>query len=192
MNVAGAARFVVIALSAILVAGQFRPDIPATWDERALADLEVPLADPAYSPKEIPADQYYALPVRPIYKDYPRYRADMEPPGYFQSLRQKEPLVAWDDGPHRPRLETEEDWIRAGELVFDSPVVFFPEDEDAKQPRLDFIAKTADMFDRRGISPFSTYVVRTRGKLEVGEGSCRECHTRLLADGTIIKGAQGN
>ena len=32
----------------------YRPVIPKTWDERALSDLEVPLADPSRSPRSFP------------------------------------------------------------------------------------------------------------------------------------------
>jgi hypothetical protein len=45
--------------------------IPKTWDDAAMADLEVPLANPIGSPKQISADYYYRIPVRPIYKQYP-------------------------------------------------------------------------------------------------------------------------
>lgn len=50
----------------------YTPVIPKTWDEQALADLEVPLADPSNSPKDISADDYYRIPVRPIYRSYPK------------------------------------------------------------------------------------------------------------------------
>jgi hypothetical protein len=35
-------------------------------------------------------------------------------------------------------------------------------------------------------------VIREKGVVEVGSLSCGQCHTRLMPDGTIIKGAQGN
>src|SRR5262245_15448670 len=43
---------------------------PKVWDDREMADLELPLADPAASPKQVSADYYYRIPVRPIYKSY--------------------------------------------------------------------------------------------------------------------------
>jgi mono/diheme cytochrome c family protein len=36
------------------------------------------------------------------------------------------------------------------------------------------------------------YVVREKGKVELGILSCAMCHTRVMPDGTVIKGAQGN
>jgi hypothetical protein len=170
----------------------YKPSIPRTWDTEALASLELPLAEPSRSPKHITADDYYRLPVRPIYKGYPRYDPDHEPQGYGAWLRQQDPVVLWDDGSHRPRLETEADWIKAGELVFDAPILFFPGLVSSVEERRAFIAQTGDLYDRRGISPFADYVIRERGKVEIGEASCRECHTRLMPDGTVINGAQGN
>jgi hypothetical protein len=170
----------------------YSPTIPKTWDEEALASLEVPLADPGHSAKHISAEDYYRLPVRPIYKSYPKYDPDHEPRGYGDWLRLKDPIVLWDDGSHRPQLETEADWIKAGELVFDAPVLFFPGLVSSAEERRAFIVKTGDLHDSRGISPFADYVIRERGKIEIGEASCRECHTRLMPDGTVIRGAQGN
>ncbi len=170
----------------------YKPVIPRTWDEQALASLEVPLADPTHSPTHISAEDYYRLPVRPIYKSYPAYDVDHEPAGYRDWLRRQEPVVLWDDGAHRPKLETEADWIKAGEIVFDAPVLFFPGLTSTAEESRAFDAKTGDLNDSRGISPFADYVIRERGKVEFGEASCRECHTRVMPDGTIIKGAQGN
>ena len=78
------------------------PMIPKTWDDTAMATLEVPLADPVGSPKHAPADYYYKIPVRPIYKSYPIYAPGHEPPGYMDWLKQQEPQIIWDDAGHRP------------------------------------------------------------------------------------------
>ena len=89
------------------------------------------------------------------------------------------------------KLQTKEDWIKAGEMVFNAPVLFGPQTFDAAAHR-GFAAKTGDLFDKDGVSPFSVYVVRDRGKLETGEVACAECHRRLMPDGSVINGAQGN
>jgi hypothetical protein len=39
----------------------YRPEIPKTWEDTAIAELEVPLADPAGSPKHVSADYYLLL-----------------------------------------------------------------------------------------------------------------------------------
>jgi len=156
-----------------------------------MAKLEVPLAYPRASPKHISADDYYRIPIRPIYKSYPKYHPDKEPPGYRDWLREQEPTVLWGDGAHRPKLETEEDWIKAGEIVFNAPLLFSPQTDTLEEMRV-FIAKTGDLYDKNGVSAFATYVIRERGKLEIGEVSCAECHSRVMPDGTVIRGAQGN
>src|SRR5947209_1399293 len=116
-------------------AAAYETAIPKTWDEQALADLQVPLADSSRNPHDISADDYYRIPVRPIYKSYPKYDPDHEPRGYLAWLRRQEPVVLWDDGAHRPRLVTEADWIKAGELVFNTPVFVGPHTANADQMR---------------------------------------------------------
>jgi hypothetical protein len=89
--------------------GSSLPDIPKVWEDAAMATLEVPLADAVGSPKSAPADYYYKIPVRPIYKCYPIYAPGHEPPGYLAWLKQQEPQIIWDDKGHAPRLKTEAD-----------------------------------------------------------------------------------
>jgi hypothetical protein len=40
--------------------------------------------------------------------------------------------------------------------------------------------------------PYARYVVRTKDKVEIGVLACAMCHTRVLDDGTVVVGAQGN
>jgi hypothetical protein len=98
--------------------------VPKMWDDAAMATLEVPLAEAAASPKFPPPDYYYRIPVCPIYKSYVVYAPGHEPPGFLDWLKQQEPVVVWDDAGHAPSLKTAADWIRAGEIVFDSPISF--------------------------------------------------------------------
>src|SRR5262245_49267521 len=83
----------------------FAPAIPKTWDDQAMASLEIPLADPAGSPVHVSADYYYSFPVRPIYKSYPVYAPGKEPAGYEDWLIQQEPETAFDAS----KLKTEAD-----------------------------------------------------------------------------------
>src|ERR1700730_11269178 len=76
---------------------KFSPSIPLTWDDKAMAELEVPLADASASPRQVSADYYYRIPVRAIYKNYPVYAPGHEPPGYLDWLRKQEPVIVWDD-----------------------------------------------------------------------------------------------
>ena len=175
--------------------GGFRPVIPRLWDDAAMATLEVPLADPVGSPKHVAADYYYKIPVRAIYKSYPIYAPGHEPPGYMHWLKQQEPQIIWDDAGHRPPLEKEADWIKAGEIVFDAPTAYqgvraIATTSDVRNPI--WWASVGVQFARDGTLPGYRYVIRKKGQVEVGSLSCASCHTRLMPDGSVIKGAQGN
>jgi hypothetical protein len=170
-------------------ASEWHPAIPRTWDDEAVQSLEIPLANPAASPKHISSDYYYRMAVRPIYKSYPVYRPDTEPAGYVDSLEKQEPEIAFDAS----TLKTMEDWIRAGELVFDSPIEFESSGtlySGVRNPA--WYDKNRVPVPKDGVLPFMRYVIRGKGKVELGILSCAMCHTRVMPDGTVIKGAQGN
>jgi hypothetical protein len=99
---------------------RYAPDVPRTWDDAAVRDLELPLADPAASPAQITSEYYYRIPVRPIYRSYPIYYPGREPRGYIEWLARQEPETVFDAS----RLHTEADWVRAGEIVFDAPIEY--------------------------------------------------------------------
>ena len=100
---------------------RFTPTIPKVWDDAFIVSLELPLVEPAHSPKHVTADYYYKIPVCPIYRSYPVYHPDREPTGYLESLLKREQEIVWNDSDHRPELQTESDWLQAGEIVFDAP-----------------------------------------------------------------------
>ncbi len=166
----------------------WQPNIPKTWIDAEMAELEVPLADPLGSPKHVSAEYYYRIPERKIYKSYPVYAPGKEPPGYLEMLKQQEPEIVFDTA----KLKTEADWIKAGELVFEAPG---PLEEVkattfARDPA--WYAKTSTPLTKEGINPFFRYFVTLKGKVEIGRLQCTQCHIRVMADGTVIKGAQGN
>jgi hypothetical protein len=168
------------------------PSIPRTWDDAAIATLEVPLADPVGSPKHASSEYYYQIPVQPIYKSYAVYAPGREPPGYVDWLKKQEPVVIWDDSGHAPPLRTESDWIKAGEIVFDADTEYDRTTNIAQTRDPDWYSKIGTPVAGDGTVPFFRYVVRKRGTVEVGIGSCARCHTRVMPDGAIVKGAQGN
>src|SRR5258708_3926954 len=112
-----------IGISPLLAAADqtpYRPHIPKTWVEAELEQMDVPVSHPAYSQKAVSPDYYYRIPVATIYKSYPVYAPGRAPAGYMEKLRHLAPELAFD----RTRLKTEEDWIRAGEIVFDAPAAY--------------------------------------------------------------------
>ena len=199
MRVAVLLLFPVLSIFALISAGRaqksennFSPVIPKTWDEEALASVELPLASTGVPPEHISSDYYYRMPVRPIYKSYPIYAPGKEPRGYFERLEQLEPEIVFDPA----KLNAEADWIKAGELAFDAPRGYdsdpgsFPALSDVRNPA--WYQKVGVLLTKDGVMPYARYVIRKKGTVEVGNGSCGICHTRVMTDGSVIKGAQGN
>jgi hypothetical protein len=166
----------------------FRAQVPSMWDDAAMAHLELPLPQPEHTLRFTSSEYYYRIPVRPVYKTYPVYARDREPPGYLDRLRQESPASMFDAA----TLNTQQDWIRAGELVFDAPILMETpiSVEDVRHP--EFVKRTGVPVAPNGTIPALRYVVRKKGTVELGSFACGMCHTRVQADGTIIKGAQGN
>jgi len=161
----------------------FHAEIPRTWDQAALASIEVPNPNPRYSPVAVPAEYYYRCAVRPVYKTYPVYAPGREPTRYLEWLQNQEPQILFDPS----QLHSQRDWIKAGQQVFDAPFGF------------DFVVTLADVrstawfqhvrppVTKNGVMPFVSYVIRQKGKVEMGTFSCAMCHTRVLPDGTVSR-----
>jgi hypothetical protein len=170
----------------------FSPVIPRTWDLEALSSVELPLASTGVAPEHISSDYYYRMPVRPIYKSYPIYAPGREPRGYFERLQQLEPEIVF--GP--AKLKTRTDWINAGALAFDAPTAYGSGPgavvtlSDVRNPA--WYQRIGVRLTKDGVMPFTQYVIRKKGTIEVGNLSCGGCHTRVMTDGSVIKGAQGN
>lgn len=169
--------------------GSFQPEIPKTWTDAAVRELEVPLARAEYSPKHISEADYYRIPERVLYRTYPVYHPDRAPDGYWEWLNEREPEVAFDAA----KLKTKEDWIAAGELVFNAPTSFGPVFFGADQLRDPaFYSETGMPVAADGTVPFARWVVREKGKVELGSMGCNTCHVRVLPDGSLVPGAQSN
>jgi mono/diheme cytochrome c family protein len=171
-------------------AQEFHPDIPKAWDDKAVEALEVPLAQRDRSPRYPNAAEYYSLKVRTIYRSYPIYIEGKEPPGYIESLKQKEPEIVFDAS----TLRTREDWIQAGKAVFEAEISFSsasPHPGGTRTPQgVSFPVSPTGVLP--SFVPGFSYIVRKKGVLEVGSNSCAGCHTRAMPDGSFLAGAQGN
>src|SRR5215510_10384048 len=150
-------------------AADWAPKISKVWDDAAIATLEVPLADPVGSPKHVGADYYYRIPVAPIFKSYPVYAPGYEPSGYIDWLKQQEPQILWDDAGNAPPLKTEQDWIKAGELVFDAAVRYGGPRLFANVRDPAWYAETTVPHAADGTLPIFRYVIVTRGVVDVGQ-----------------------
>ncbi len=117
-----------------------------------------------------------------VWKTYPVYHPDQAPPGYIEWLRAQQPeQIANPDG----------------ETLFEYPAIIGPL---GARPHADppFLHDKA-WFDqvkppltREGTITGLVYVLRTKGKVEIGSYSCAGCHNRVLPNGAVIRGGQGN
>ncbi len=178
------ARLAILSLCPLAFGQEFRADIPRAWDDREVKRFELPLVARDRSPRYMSEKDYYALKVRPIYRTYPVYAPDREPPGYRESLLQKEPEIIFDAS----KLHTKEDWIRAGKIVFESQTVFRPAPAQSSVDPLLPVSKAGTLPPFR---PGGQYVIRKKGVLEVGSNACADCHTRVMPDGSFFEGGQG-
>ena len=162
--------------------------VPKTWDEEAISSLDVPLVNPGRTPVHTSADVFYKIPARVLYKNYPVYAPGKEPPGYMEMLAKQEPEVVLDAS----KLKTESDWLKAGEVVFDLPITFndLATVEEVRDP--EWYKKTGVRIAKDGTVPYVRYVIKEKGKVELGDFSCAMCHNRVMNDGSVIKGAQGD
>lgn len=173
------------AIAIAALAQSFHPEVPRAWDDREAGTFEMPLVQPEHSPRYLSAAEYYALDVIPIYRGYPVYVREKEPPGYMATLEQKDPELIFDPA----KLRTKQDWIRAGSDVFRAPREFHPA---SGAVNFEVLRTSGVLPNRDGVVPFFQYVVRKKGLIEIGVAACANCHTRVLRDGTVVDGAQGN
>ena len=161
---------------------------PRVWDDGELRVFELPLAKPEASARHAPSNYYYRIPIRRIYKSYPIYAPDDEPPGYLAWLEEREPEVVFDP----TALQSDQDWITAGQLVFDAPIGYGTTIKLSQVRDRSWYERHAVPLTAGGVMPFSRYVIRKKGVVEVGSGACLMCHARVMPDGTLLRGAQGN
>ena len=138
------------------------------------------LADRNVSIKYPAADWYYRIPERVIYKSYPVYNPKAEPRNYIAFLQAQEPEVAFD----LSKITTEGDWLRAGEAVFTNPEHFgMLTVDDIHDP--DAWEKFHFTPDWEGSLPGWRYVIRKKGKVEIGTTLCSSCHERVIEGRTV-------
>src|ERR1700675_3156473 len=69
--------------SALCPQSAFRPAVPTTWDETALADWATPVAGLNVRPTHITPKEYYSLAIENL-RTYPVYYPGREPEGYWR------------------------------------------------------------------------------------------------------------
>ena len=178
-----------ILIGAIFILGfQLKPafDIPKTWDLAEIKQFLLPTADSTITVTPISESYYYSLPEMKVFKSYPIHLTGMEENRkYIDSLMALNPVDYFQNEPR-----TEEDLVRLGEEVFNAPIGLFDYSEDFFK-ELNESIKSAEIPVSKNNFPYYTYVVDEKSKVKVGVFSCAMCHTRVMPDGSTIKGAQG-
>src|SRR5690606_28207392 len=101
----------------------------------------------------------------------------------------RDPEVLFDP----EQMHSEQDWIKAGELVYQQPIEFEgPIMAGAKVLDRSWYERFAAPVTNDHVMPFARWVVTERGQVKLGNLSCAMCHSRVLDDGTLVHGAQGN
>lgn len=101
--------------AAALAQNAYQQVIPKAWDHGDAETMDLPLAGLGSAPRHQSAAVYYKRPVYRLQRAYPVYAPGREPAGYMEWLRQQEPTILEVDP---AALRTEQDWIKAGELLF--------------------------------------------------------------------------
>jgi hypothetical protein len=165
--------------------------VPKIWDSAQLATWATPVAGINKTANFYSEEDYYAAPVDNV-RTYPVYAPDKEPKGYREwILKQGRQRLIEPE-----KLKTERDWIEAGRTVFagldfpvtrtdDPRVIKFLSDAQA-------VRKGGDAISKDGVLPALRWSVGEDGKLKVSLADCSGCHSRLMPDGSLLLGAQGN
>jgi len=181
-------RIVVKHLSAafLVLSAAYAQDIPKAWSDESVAGFRLPLAGLGHPPKMVSGDRYYSLPEYNV-KTYPVYTPEREPKGYIEWLEQQDPQPLVDIS----KLKTKADYIAAGrEVSYGRELPRFTGSEDnynlIRDPEV--IKAYGLQITKDGVLLGLRYVIRQKGKIELGTDTCAMCHTRVEKDGTVIEG----
>src|SRR5438034_2225102 len=162
--------------------------VPKIWDSKQLATWATPVAGLNAIANFYTEEEYYAAPVDNL-RTYPVYHPDFEPKGYRESLKKQGPQPMLEPA----KLNAERDWIEAGRRVFEG--LDFPVTR-TDDPRIfkylgdrEAIHKDRPDVTKDGVILGMRYVVDKDGKLKIGLADCAGCHSRLMADGSVLLGA---
>src|SRR5687768_15842829 len=158
----------------------YRPDIPKTWDEAALAEWATPIAGLNVRPTHISAKDFYSMPVDNL-RTYPVYYPGREPDGYWQMLQSVGPKPLLEP----ERLKTEFDWVKAGRKIFTDADDLHLRTFDAK---IIAAARSRATFEAVQAQPLADGTVYGLRWVPTGRGvalslpNCSGCHLLYLPD----------
>jgi hypothetical protein len=83
----------------------------------------------------------------------------------MDQLKRKEPQIIFDSS----KLKSEADWTKAGEMVFDAPIDFVADGTLYSEIRgMNWFVNNRVPVTAEGVMPFMRWVVREKGKVELG------------------------
>ncbi len=178
-------RFATLGFAGLLLIAA-TPNIPESWNDADLKSFRLPLAGLGHAPRVLSEEEYYKLPEQNL-KTYPVYAPGREPAGYIDWLKGQEPRPLVDVS----SLKTEADWLAAGKAVFEGRELprFTGSEDNLKlihDPKI--VAAYGLQTTPEGVLIGLRYVVREKGKVQLGTDTCAMCHTRVLPDGQVIEG----
>lgn len=167
-------------------ATSFRAAMPKVWDEAALEDWVTPLATLNVRPKHISTREYYSAPEYNL-RSYPVYVPGREPAGYWNTLLSigPQPLIEPE------KLKTEQDWIKAGQRVFDeaaTPQLTVFDPEVIRNLRSREYLETQHAVPLPDGSLATLRWVPTKQGMAVSVLICGGCHILYRSDGVRIPG----
>ena len=181
----------IVSLSGFAV--NYFEEVPKLWRDEKIKTLHLPMADKSVEVKPISEELFYKLKEKVAYKTYPLYMPGKEPKGYYEWLLKQEPEIVFDAS----KLKSEEDWIKAGEIIYEMPEAYgLMLDSSLNMTKLKEVFEEMNAvhvpFTNEGIIPYFSLVVRKKGRVELGSFSCGNCHNKVMPDGLVLKGGQGN
>jgi len=165
----------------------FRPAIPKTWDEKALADWATPVAGLNARPGHISPTNYYSVPEYNL-RSYPVYMPGREPDGYWEMLQRIGAKSLIETG----TLKTEADWVRAGQRVFEegtaAQLTTFDQEAIANFRSKEFLEMQRAVPLPDGVLGTLRWVPTKQG-VALSSLACGGCHILFRSDGSRIAGA---
>lgn len=180
--------FLVLGSTMLMAQRTTRP--PVTWDEVSLREWATPIAGLNVRPGHFSAEEYHRAPIDNL-RTYPVYYPGREPAGYWDMLQSVGPKPLIEPEP----LTSDADWIRAGRRVFDEYDVAAFRVLDSKVVAL---VRSAEGFANTHVKARSDGTlsdlrwIPTSNGVALGLANCASCHTRLMPDGTLLRGAPPN
>ena len=115
-------KLVTFAFALACLSAAAAQDVPRTWDEEAILSMHLPVAATGKKAVPVSASFYKRMPVLQIFRSYSVYHPDHEPDGYIARLASLDPEIVFE----AQQLRTEQDWLRAGQHVFEAPIAHIP------------------------------------------------------------------